>query len=139
MATLLAGLSNSEMTRAQYYRGFAAQSQAKAGDQWSFFQAKRLRGAMQRSTLDVLQGATTVRPLTADALKPSGEVDPATLAALVETAIPQAPAFTVGENIQTALKAVERSRPESEIAPLLAKVKSSELDAALKAYAEAAK
>lgn len=45
-ATLLAGLASSEMTRAQYDRGLAAQLQSKAGDQWAFFQAKRLRGTM---------------------------------------------------------------------------------------------
>ena len=51
VATLLAGLASSEMTSAQYDRAFAAQQQSKAGDQWSFFQAKRLRGAFQRSSL----------------------------------------------------------------------------------------
>lgn len=44
LATLLAGLSNSEMIQAQYFRSLAAQSQSKAGDQWGFFQAKRIRG-----------------------------------------------------------------------------------------------
>src|SRR5947207_5480465 len=44
LATLLAGLSSSEMTQAQYFRSLAAQSQSKAGDQWGFFQAKRIRG-----------------------------------------------------------------------------------------------
>ena len=50
IATLLAGLSSSEMTRAQYDRSLAAQHQSKAGDQWSYFQAKRLRAALQRNT-----------------------------------------------------------------------------------------
>ena len=61
VATLLAGLASSEMTRAQYNRSLAAQQQAKAGDQWSFFQAKRLRGTMQLSTLDVLKAALVAR------------------------------------------------------------------------------
>jgi hypothetical protein len=65
VATALAGLASSEMTRAQYARSLAAQQQSKAGDQWSFFQAKRLRGAMQRSTLDVLQSTTDLHPFTA--------------------------------------------------------------------------
>src|ERR1017187_1807271 len=60
VATLLAGLASSEMTRAQYDRALAAQQQSKAGDQWSFFQAKRLRGAFQRSSLDLLQGIVEV-------------------------------------------------------------------------------
>ena len=63
VATLLAGLASSEMTSAQYDRSFAAQLQSKAGDQWSFFQAKRLRGAIQRSTLDQLFSTSEVRPL----------------------------------------------------------------------------
>src|SRR5215469_10803060 len=60
VATMLAGLSSSEMTRAQYDRSLAAQQQSKAGDQWSFFQAKRLRGAMQRNTADLLQTVAEV-------------------------------------------------------------------------------
>ena len=55
VATMLAGLASSEMTRAQYDRALAAQQQSKAGDQWSFFQAKRLRGALQRNTLELMQ------------------------------------------------------------------------------------
>lgn len=46
LSTLLAGLSSSEMTQAQYYRSLAAQFQSKVGDQWNFFQAKRQRGAI---------------------------------------------------------------------------------------------
>src|SRR5712671_2203684 len=69
VATMLAGLASSEMTRAQYDRSLAAQEQSKAGDQWSYFQAKRLRGGMQRSTLDVLQGTTPARPFDASQFK----------------------------------------------------------------------
>src|SRR6476619_6530053 len=63
VATMLAGLASSEMTKAQYDRSLAAQQQSKAGDQWSFFQAKRLRGAYQRNTADLLQTIVDVRPL----------------------------------------------------------------------------
>src|SRR5438105_12646472 len=63
VATMLAGLASSEMTRAQYDRALAAQQQSKAGDQWSFFQAKRLRGAYQRNTADLLQAVMEVRAL----------------------------------------------------------------------------
>ncbi|TMQ29414.1 MAG: DUF4337 domain-containing protein, partial [Planctomycetota bacterium] len=41
LATVLAGLSSSEMTLAQYHRALAAQNQSKASDQWTFFQFKR--------------------------------------------------------------------------------------------------
>src|SRR5881397_2229616 len=56
IATLLAGLSSSEMTQAQYHRSLAAQNQSKAGDQWGFFQAKKIREASLRGTSDLLQG-----------------------------------------------------------------------------------
>src|SRR5712671_7941331 len=62
VATMLAGLASSEMTRAQYDRSLAAQQQSKAGDQWGFFQAKRLRSALQHNTLDLLQSTTEIRP-----------------------------------------------------------------------------
>src|SRR2546427_11591533 len=73
IATMLAGLASSEMTRAQYARSLAAQQQSKAGDQWSFFQAKRLRGGLQRNTLDILQSTTELHP-----------IDPATLGATLD-------------------------------------------------------
>lgn len=54
LSTLLAGLSSSEMTKAQYHRALAAQNQSKAGDQWNFFQAKRIRGTNMDTTADVI-------------------------------------------------------------------------------------
>jgi len=54
IATILAGLSNSEMIQAQYYRSLAAQSQSKAGDQWNFFQAKRIRGTILEQAVEQL-------------------------------------------------------------------------------------
>src|SRR5436853_7188981 len=71
VATMLAGLASSEMTRAQYDRSLAAQQQSKAGDQWSFFQAKRLRGAYQQNTADLVQSLTEVHPLETDAIRKS--------------------------------------------------------------------
>jgi hypothetical protein len=47
LATALVSKSAAEMTKAQYHRAVAAQTQAKVGDQWSFFQAKRIRGTIQ--------------------------------------------------------------------------------------------
>src|SRR5260370_6195018 len=52
--TMLAGLSTSEMTLAQYHRSLAAQNQSKASDQWGFFQAKRLRGTAMETAFDLL-------------------------------------------------------------------------------------
>src|SRR5712692_9440324 len=54
VATVLAGLSTSEMTLAQYHRSLAAQSQSKASDQWGFFQAKRQRGTAMENAFDLL-------------------------------------------------------------------------------------
>jgi hypothetical protein len=52
VATLLAGLSSSEMTRAQYHRSLAAQHQSKVSDQWNFFQAKRIRGGNMEAEVE---------------------------------------------------------------------------------------
>src|SRR5438067_6182032 len=83
IATALAGLASSEMTRAQYDRSLAAQLQSKAGDQWGYFQAKKLRGALQHNTLDLLRSTAQVRPLDEARLqKVVGKVDAAVLDAL---------------------------------------------------------
>ncbi len=79
VATMLAGLASSEMTRAQYDRSLGAQQQSKAGDQWGFFQAKRLRGALQRNTLDLLQNTAELQPLDPMALKIFAEQLPTAL------------------------------------------------------------
>ena len=57
---MLAGLANSEITRAQYGRSLAAQQQSKAGDQWSYYQAKRLRSALQKNALDIVHATAEV-------------------------------------------------------------------------------
>jgi hypothetical protein len=54
VATVLAGLSTSEMTLAQYHRSLAAQNQSKVSDQWGFFQAKRIRGTGMEEAFDRL-------------------------------------------------------------------------------------
>ncbi len=52
LATALASFSNKEMTKAQYFRATAAQNQSKVGDQWAFFQAKRVRTTVQQQRAD---------------------------------------------------------------------------------------
>ncbi|HVU26099.1 MAG TPA: DUF4337 family protein [Opitutus sp.] len=69
IATLLAGLANSEMTKSQYDRSLAAQQQSKAGDQWGFFQAKRLRSAIQLGSLDVIALTTAAPAIDAAGLR----------------------------------------------------------------------
>jgi hypothetical protein len=159
VATMLAGLASSEMTRAQYDRALAAQQQSKAGDQWSFFQAKRLRGAIQRNSIDLLQSTVELHPLNAAALKDAAEQLPAqpdqAEAAMVRTdmlavldssagqqaltflqrgEVPQAGAApALDPNVKAALDAVESLTPEPEIVPLLARVSIKTLDEALRA------
>jgi hypothetical protein len=115
IATLLAGLASSEMTSAQYDRALGAQLQSKAGDQWSYFQAKKLRGAIQRSSLDLLQATTDVHPITNPALEK----------------IPAVAAPALDGNLQAALDAVAGERPESEITAALKPLKDPALAAAL--------
>ncbi len=69
VATILAGLSSSEMSTAQYHRSMAAQNQSKAGDQWGLFQAKRIRQANAENAMDVLQNAGTGNELSPESLQ----------------------------------------------------------------------
>ena len=157
VATMLAGLASSEMTRAQYDRSLGAQQQSKAGDQWSFFQAKRMRGAIQRNTADLLQATTEVHPLNPAGLKDaltqalgvgdSTEVEPLRkeLLATVESGVGQQALALLqsGESpksgsgpaldpsIKAAMEGVETSTPDAELATLVNKVDSKKLDATL--------
>jgi hypothetical protein len=143
IATLLAGLASSEMTRAQYDRSLAAQLQSKAGDQWNFFQGKKLRGAVQRSTLDLMATTAELHPLDRAALSRALGGTPAAgvlgsaggiraLNALTDGVLPvggSAPAPT--EGLRAALDALETSKSDADLASLLAGVPASELEGAL--------
>jgi hypothetical protein len=108
VATLLAGLSSSEMTQAQYFRTLAAELQSKAGDQWSFFQAKKLRAATMRNTLDLLRA-------DADAYNP---------AALTVTAARLPARLDRIDALAAALLAALQAHPNSDLAPLQASLDS---------------
>lgn len=132
VATMLAGLASSEMTRAQYARALAAQQQSKAGDQWNFFQAKRLRSSLQHNTIDLLQSTTDVQPLHSSALKDVATAEPDALNFLVKGETPVVPAGPVlDEKIKTAIEAVETLQPEPKVASLLSTVTEKMLDDAL--------
>ena len=135
IATMLAGLASSEMTKAQYDRSLAAQLQSKAGDQWSYYQAKKLRSAVARNTLDLLAATSEVQALDASVL---AKADAATIAALTKNQIPEATPATFDADVQAALDAVESSKPETEIAVVLGKVKPATLAASLIAAQNAA-
>ncbi len=144
IATLLAGLSSGEMTRAQYDRALAAQQQSKAGDQWNYFQAKRLRAALQRNTLDLLHGTTGVRPLNPQALAARLTGTPSqvvlnstggrqTLDCLTHGTLPSAgPEAVTDSRIITALAAADEGQSDADLARILAPVKAADLIAALR-------
>jgi hypothetical protein len=117
IATLLAGLASSEMTRAQYDRALGAQLQSKAGDQWGYFQAKKLRGAMQRNSFELLTATTDIRPIDNPALEK----------------IPVPAALSVDSKVEAALQAIEKQKSETEIADLLKPVDDPSLAAAMQA------
>src|SRR5689334_21093724 len=100
IATLLAGLASSEMTRAQYDRALGAQLQSKAGDQWGYFQAKKLRGAMQRNSFELLTAITDIRPIDNPALEK----------------VPVPATLNLDARVEAALQAMEKQQPEIEIA-----------------------
>lgn len=140
VATLLAGLSTSEMTKAQYVRALAAQQQSKSGDQWAFFQAKRLRGAIQAGALDTAQ--LTVGDITPDAARLRAFAatlpDSAPLLAALDTLLsgelpPQAAAPALAPEIRTALDTIERGAPDTEVAAAVRAIASAALADALRA------
>src|SRR5271154_2021052 len=81
IATMLAGLASSEMTKAQYDRSLAAQLQSKAGDQWSYYQAKKSRSALAHNSLDLLAATGDTLPLDATILS---KTDDTTIAAFTK-------------------------------------------------------
>ena len=117
IATLLAGLASSEMTRAQYDRALGAQLQSKAGDQWGYFQAKKMRGAMQHNTLELLHAIAEISPLNNPALEK--------LPALVPPAL--------DASVKAALEAVEKQGNETETVAALKPVTDKQLAVALQA------
>ncbi|HYA87788.1 MAG TPA: DUF4337 family protein [Nitrospirota bacterium] len=147
VATMLAGLASSEMTRAQYDRSLGAQQQSKAGDQWSFFQAKRMRGAFQRNTAELLQAVSEVHPLNPSTLKKWAEkAQPKLVALLVSRPgkeaidflqrgeVPPTGAATVpDQKLKAALDGLENLKVDSEMAGLLAPIDNTALEAAVRA------
>ena len=131
IATMLAGLASSEMTKAQYDRSLAAQLQSKAGDQWSYYQAKKLRGALNRNSFELMEDSTDVLSLVTNLL--SEKVDHATFRALFGGQAPVPMVTKFEDNVKAASKAVADSKPESEIAAALAKVAPAQLANALAA------
>ncbi|ACB75494.1 hypothetical protein [Opitutus terrae] len=146
IATLLAGLASSEMTKAQYQRALGAQQQAKAGDQWGFFQAKRLRGAIQSGTLDVMQLTTRENAIDEAGLRalaatlPKPEPSQQALNYLLAGRLPEfaaAPAFS--EQVQAALAALDGDLTDPVEKQRIDAPKPKEVAAALKTAQEHAR
>jgi hypothetical protein len=137
IATLLAGIASSEMTHAQYDRSLAAQLQSRAGDQWGYFQAKKLRGSLQQNTLELLQATLAVPALDARVFqialgKLQAPAPDETLAALVKTQLPAVPAGPgIAPNVQAALDAVAAGKPEADVQAALHQVTDADLEAAM--------
>ncbi len=138
VATLMAGLSSSEMTRAQYDRSLAAQQQSKVGDQWSFFQAKRLRGATLRASLQLLQATTDISPLDGNTLRQVAGTtvsEPslaATIGFLLSGDLPASPAQSVTPPaIKSCLEAIAAGQTETEVSALLADLSLAAVDTAI--------
>lgn len=72
IATCMVGQSSWEMTRAQYNRAMASQNQSKVGDQWAFFQAKRIRGQILEGNADMLL-AQQAEPFSRDTFLDAGQ------------------------------------------------------------------
>jgi hypothetical protein len=150
IATVLAGLSNSEMTQSQYHRTMAAEIQSKAGDQWGFFQAKKLRALSMRNTLDLLRGMVEIGPIDKAQIaagfvnmlvkpQPAAQEEQTQLRADLEklSAAP-ADAWTAVQSgdpigmkpweprdpmVKAALEDIAASAPQEQLAPAIAQVK----------------
>jgi len=131
IATLLAGLASSEMTRAQYSRALGAQLQSKAGDQWGYFQAKKLRSAMQRSSIDLLHATVDIQPLEASMVPSS--LGPSVSATLLRNELPVVKSATaLDPQVKAAMEAIETQRAEDEIMNLVIQIPDTVLAESLR-------
>lgn len=129
LATMLAGLASSEMTRAQYDRSTAAQLQSKAGDQWGYYQAKRLRSAINQNSYEMIEDSVDLQSLGSELTEEKADQD--TFKALFSGQLPQPKTPQLDSPLSTALTALFNSRPESEIAADLDRVSDGTLADAL--------
>lgn len=136
IATMLAGLASSEMTRAQYDRSAAAQLQSKAGDQWGYFQAKKLRSAVNQNSFDLVEDSVDLPSLTGTLA--DQKIDHDTFVALSAGQLPPPKVPKFDDDLNAALEALGNSQPESEIAADLAKVKDATLTGAVAAARQSA-
>lgn len=121
IATILAGLSSSEMGSAQYFRSVAAQMQSKVSDQWGYFQAKKLRAEQCGNTVEILRGISQSTSAATDDLGSHAAGD-----------IPHVPEQPVGtEPILDAIRALGSSAPEADLERQAGKIPQADLDNAI--------
>ena len=128
LATMLAGLASSEMTKAQYDRALAAQLQSKAGDQWGYFQAKKLRSALAHNSLELLQATTGVRFMESEDLQ---KQNPVVFRALFAGQLPDPKLPQFDNSVTAALATLTGSQSETEILGVLANTSNRALAEAL--------
>jgi len=129
IATMLAGLASSEMTKAQYDRSAAAQLQSKAGDQWGYFQAKKLRSAVNRDSFEMTEGSVDTLSIETELLDQKVKGDP--FRALFGGQAPNPVVTKLVPEIEAALDALGKQKPDEEISVALAKVSPEKLAEAL--------
>ncbi len=128
IATMLAGLASSEMTKAQYDRALAAQLQSKAGDQWGYFQAKKMRSALAHNSLELLQATTGVHFMASEDL---AKEPPVVFHALFAGQLPELEMPMFDERVTAALATLAGTKSEAEISAALLQTRASSLATAL--------
>lgn len=165
LSTILAGLSASEGSQAQYYRSMSAQNQAKASDQWGFFQAKKQRSTDSTRTVKILQNLGDIAPLSTDSLavtvdhliaqvEAGSKLNSEEAAALkaqiarrgaeardairtLTAPLPPLPALAIADpNVRQALEALTKDQAEETPAAILSPIREPALHEALRAAAQ---
>jgi hypothetical protein len=155
LATAFAGLSTSEMTQAMYHRSLAAQHQSRAGDQWAFFQAKRIRGNGLESSLEVVQALGHPDPFDASKVEAALSRLQAALPESKQKALADArnrlntvgmstkfdlptidftplPDPAVRQAYEGVIQAISRRAPETETTGLVAELRPETIDEAIR-------
>ena len=123
IATILAGMSTGELSRAMYWRSAAAQDQAKVVGQWSLAGFKRDRALICETTADTLKAMNTYREPTPRPKTPDPEVAKR-VGAWLKGGDPPAD----DPNVRAVLQAVNERKAEAEVLGLARKVNPDVLD-----------
>jgi hypothetical protein len=131
VATMLAGLASSEMTRAQYDRAYGAQLQSKAGDQWNYFQAKKLRGAIQRNSIELLRVSSDVHALDAAAVQKLTGAEQGSFAEADQVLVSVRDNPDLDPKVKAAFDALAGDKSEAEVIELVKQIDTAALEKSL--------